>query len=239
MSSGFERLLTQPVFAGIRKRIARSLHYRTRQALACVCRNVLPLDETNVVVRLSVIATIRDRKNGVDEYSPDVYRGLYIDESTLDICLPSLDDHTWLAVYKYSECGDELTGNLYDRYTDRGLVLKSLAILNYKILTAASPMTRAMAENVNIDRVPVFAHFALTTYRDHNEPQPSDKIVNVIVRFRNAYECDFASHRFHHTVPRMLRACIPSDRFIDICEYGGRVEQAEAEEVSYVVYEKE
>lgn len=227
MSSGFASLLTQPVFAGIRKRIARSLHYRSRQALACVCRNVLSLDDTNVVVRLTVHINIYETKKGIDEKMPYGYFDHCNDLSAIDICLPAIDDHDWLAAVKYSDCEEEIKDSLRDRFRARGILRFEMTTVGYKVLTAASPTTRALALDVGVDRTPRYEMFTVITC-ELDASERIRKSFDVTFRFRNNAEYYSVRDDLLYYASRLLRTCIPVDRWVHHCEDNREVFPTEA-----------
>lgn len=236
MSSGFVSLLTQPIFSGIRKSIARSLHYRSRQALACVCRNVLPLDDTNIVVRLTMYIDICETKKGVDENLPYGYLDRHNDLSTIDICLPSIYDHDWLAVVKYRDCEEEIKDSLRDRFLARGILHFELATVKYKVVTAASPTTRALALDVGVDRTPVYEMFTLITYTGLNASKHTRQLFDVTFRFRNNAEYESVRDDLLYYASRLLRTCIPADRWVHHCEDNREVAATEAAASTAVVF---
>ena len=54
--------------------MTRSMHYRTRQALACVTRNVLPLDDRDIIVRLTLLVFVDDPDDPFGEIEDNLTR---------------------------------------------------------------------------------------------------------------------------------------------------------------------
>lgn len=215
MSDGFASLLTRPIFSGIRKRIARLLSTRDRQALACVVRNVLPFDDNDIVVRL----TLRIACMFVDNIGPREY-------ITYDLRLQSIDDHVWLSAHNYGECADYIHECLYQQFNFYGITHFTVTVASHRILTIAPLTTRALATSFVVDRYPVYASFGFVTYFREDYSESTRAVLNVTLRFRNRHEYETYDPEFW--APELLRTCIPTDRVIDGYEYIRVVDEANA-----------